>query len=111
MRDTTERPEGIASGTCRLVGTNPEVILREAALLLKDRTEYESRSRLNNPYGDGGAAARIVGACLDFLGSSARVEREDASLNIRASHNRSPKRGEAMEAERGSAGAHNAIAL
>lgn len=60
MRDTTERPEGIEAGTCRLVGTNPEVILREAACLLDDAADYARRSGLRNPYGDGTAAQRIV---------------------------------------------------
>lgn len=60
MRDTTERPEGIEAGTCRLVGTNPEVILREAACLLDDSADYARRSGLRNPYGDGTAARKIV---------------------------------------------------
>ena len=59
MRDTTERPEGIGAGTCRLVGTDPEKILSEAALLLDDDAEYNRRSRLANPYGDGLASHRI----------------------------------------------------
>jgi UDP-N-acetylglucosamine 2-epimerase (non-hydrolysing) len=59
MRDTTERPEGVTAGTCRLVGTNPEVILREADILLNDRAEYAKRSGLKNPYGDGTTSARI----------------------------------------------------
>jgi UDP-N-acetylglucosamine 2-epimerase (non-hydrolysing) len=59
MRDTTERPEGVAAGTCRLVGTDPEIILHEASLLLDDAAEYERRSALANPYGDGLAAKRI----------------------------------------------------
>jgi UDP-N-acetylglucosamine 2-epimerase (non-hydrolysing) len=59
MRDTTERPEGIEAGTCRLVGTNVETILREASLLLNDHAEYAKRSALKNPYGDGLAAPRI----------------------------------------------------
>ena len=59
MRDTTERPEGVTAGTCRLVGTDPEVILHEADLLLNDSTEYARRSALKNPYGDGAAASRI----------------------------------------------------
>jgi UDP-N-acetylglucosamine 2-epimerase (non-hydrolysing) len=59
MRDTTERPEGVTAGTCRLVGTDPEVILREAALLLNDSAEYARRSALKNPYGDGAAASKI----------------------------------------------------
>jgi UDP-N-acetylglucosamine 2-epimerase (non-hydrolysing) len=59
-RDTTERPEGVQAGTCRLVGTDPEAILREAELLLTDHAEYRRRSQLANPYGDGHAAKRIV---------------------------------------------------
>lgn len=60
MRDTTERPEGIEAGTCRLVGTNPEVIVREAARLIEDSGDYGLRAGLRNPYGDGMAAQRIV---------------------------------------------------
>jgi UDP-N-acetylglucosamine 2-epimerase (non-hydrolysing) len=59
MRDTTERPEGIEAGTCRLVGTHVETIVREASLLLNDHAEYAKRSALKNPYGDGLAAPRI----------------------------------------------------
>ena len=60
MRDTTERPEGVDAGTCRLVGTSPEVIVREATTLLDDTADYARRSHLRNPYGDGEAARRIV---------------------------------------------------
>ncbi len=59
MRTTTERPEGIDAGTCRLVGTDPARILPEASLLLSDESEYARRSQLRNPYGDGKAAERI----------------------------------------------------
>lgn len=59
MRETTERPEGISAGTCRLVGTDPHRILTEAALLLDDDREFTRRSQLANPYGDGFAAQRI----------------------------------------------------
>lgn len=59
MRDTTERPEGIEAGTCRLVGTDPDVIVREASLLIEDEAEYVRRSALKNPYGDGTASAKI----------------------------------------------------
>jgi UDP-N-acetylglucosamine 2-epimerase (non-hydrolysing) len=59
MRDTTERPEGVDAGTCRLVGTDVEVILREASLLLDNKVEYTKRSALKNPYGDGLASPRI----------------------------------------------------
>ena len=68
MRDTTERPEGVQAGTCRLVGTDPEKILKESMLLLGDAGEYARRSRLSNPYGDGRASSRIVWHCLQFLG-------------------------------------------
>lgn len=68
MRETTERPEGVAAGTCRLVGTDPERILVEARRLLQDRQEYTRRSHLKNPYGDGHAAQRIVERCVRFFG-------------------------------------------
>jgi UDP-N-acetylglucosamine 2-epimerase (non-hydrolysing) len=67
MRDTTERPEGVAAGTCRLVGTDPEVICREAAVLLTDDAEYARRSTLANPYGDGQSAKRICRILEDSL--------------------------------------------
>ena len=59
MRETTERPEGVTAGTCRLVGTDPEKILAESAILLNDPAAYASRSSLQNPYGDGSAATKI----------------------------------------------------
>lgn len=62
MRDTTERPEGIAAGTCRLVGTDPERIVGESLCLLDDPDEYKRRTSIQNPYGDGHAAQRIVAA-------------------------------------------------
>ena len=81
MRDTTERPEGIAAGTCRLVGTNPEAILKEARALLNDPAEYGRRSALKNPYGDGQATPRILEACLLFLNvTRARHERRSFRL-------------------------------
>ncbi len=59
MRTTTERPEGVEAGTCRLVGTDPDQILSEANRLLQHPEEYDRRSGLRNPYGDGQAAERI----------------------------------------------------
>lgn len=59
MRETTERPEGVTAGTCRLVGTNAEKILAETAVLLEDGGEYTHRSTLKNPYGDGTTSIRI----------------------------------------------------
>lgn len=59
MRETTERPEGVTAGTCRLVGTDPEKILAESEQLLADPAEYARRAALKNPYGDGLTGARI----------------------------------------------------
>ena len=60
MRDTTERPEGIAAGTLKLVGTEEENIYREFRELLTDREAYEAMSHASNPYGDGHACKRIA---------------------------------------------------
>src|SRR5690606_33090437 len=60
MRDTTERPEGIAAGTLKLVGTDEENIYKSFKLLLEDRGEYEIMSKASNPYGDGFASKRIA---------------------------------------------------
>jgi len=60
MRETTERPEGVTAGTCTLVGTDPDKIMAEADKLLSDPDEYARRSSLENPYGDGKTAERIV---------------------------------------------------
>lgn len=60
MRDTTERPEGIAAGTLKLVGTEEETIYREFTRLLDDREVYDAMSRASNPYGDGFACKRIA---------------------------------------------------
>ncbi len=60
MRDTTERPEGIAAGTLKLVGTDEETIYKEFRLLLDDKDEYEKMSKASNPYGDGFACRRIA---------------------------------------------------
>ena len=60
MRDTTERPEGIAAGTLKLVGTDEEVIYRSFKQLLEDEAEYAKMSNASNPYGDGHACERIA---------------------------------------------------
>ena len=60
LRETTERPEGIAAGTARLVGTDSARIVSEAAQLLDDPAAHASMARAHNPYGDGQAARRIV---------------------------------------------------
>lgn len=60
MRDTTERPEGIAAGTLKLVGTDEETIYKNFKLLLEDKTEYDKMAHASNPYGDGLACKRIA---------------------------------------------------
>jgi UDP-N-acetylglucosamine 2-epimerase (non-hydrolysing) len=60
MRDTTERPEAVAAGTVKLVGTDADVIVREVSRLLTDKAYYEQMSFAHNPYGDGKACARII---------------------------------------------------
>ena len=60
MRDTTERPEALASGTVHLVGTDYDKIVREVSMLLDDPNAYNKMSLAINPYGDGNACDRIV---------------------------------------------------
>ncbi len=60
MRDTTERPEGVAAGTLKLVGTEEEVIYCNFKELLEDKEAYEKMSHASNPYGDGKACKRIA---------------------------------------------------
>ena len=60
MRDTTERPEGIAAGTLKLVGTDEDVIYKNFKQLLEDPIEYARMSTASNPYGDGLACKRIA---------------------------------------------------
>ena len=62
MRDTTERPEALKSGTVHLVGTNHDLIVKEVSILLDDSTAYDCMSKAINPYGDGKACSRIVRA-------------------------------------------------
>lgn len=72
MRDTTERPEGIAAGTLKLVGTQEESIYEAFRLLLTDKNAYEAMSQASNPYGDGHACKRIA----DFLEGKTSPENE-----------------------------------
>ena len=60
MRDTTERPEGVAAGTLRLVGTDEETIYRSFTQLLEEPEAYAAMSHACNPYGDGHACRRIA---------------------------------------------------
>ncbi len=67
MRDTTERPEGVAAGTLKLVGTDTRVIYENFKLLLNDKAAYEAMSHASNPYGDGHASERIRDALLAYF--------------------------------------------
>lgn len=67
MRDTTERPEGIAAGTAKLIGTNREDIVKEVSHLLTDETAYKKMAQASNPYGDGKASERIIEILMNHL--------------------------------------------
>jgi UDP-N-acetylglucosamine 2-epimerase (non-hydrolysing) len=67
LREKTERPEAVAAGTVKLVGTDVERIVSEATRLLDDPVEYERMSRIHNPYGDGHACERIEVGIREFL--------------------------------------------
>ena len=71
MRETTERPEGVAAGTARLVGTDAERIVTEIFTLLDDKAAYEAMARAHNPFGDGQSARRIVELIADESGRQA----------------------------------------
>lgn len=60
MRETTERPEGVAAGTAELVGTDPGRIVSEATRLLRDESAYARMAKAHNPFGDGKSASRIA---------------------------------------------------
>lgn len=70
MRETTERPEAVAAGTAKLVGTDRERIVGEAARLLDDAAAYQAMAQAHNPYGDGQAAERIAAVCGRWLQES-----------------------------------------
>ena len=65
MRDTTERPEGVAVGTLKLVGTKENVIYENFKLLLDNKEEYDKMAKASNPYGDGHACERIADVLIN----------------------------------------------
>ncbi|EMF0110804.1 UDP-N-acetylglucosamine 2-epimerase (non-hydrolyzing) [Enterococcus hirae] len=70
LRDTTERPEGVAANTLKLVGTNEETVYNEIKNLIENDTEYIKMSKASNPYGDGKSSEKILNAIaaeIDFL--------------------------------------------
>jgi len=68
LRDTTERPEGIAAGTLKLAGTDEETIFQMADELLSNKEAHDKMAKASNPYGDGKASERIVQAILQANG-------------------------------------------
>ena len=67
LRKTTERPEAIAAGTAKLIGTDPKSILSEIGNILTDNNAYQKMSKAINPFGDGKASERILKICIEFL--------------------------------------------
>lgn len=67
MRDTTERPEGVEAGTLKIVGTDEENIYKQTEILLTDSKVYHHMSNIQNPYGDGEAARRIVDIIEEYF--------------------------------------------
>jgi len=73
LRETTERPEAIAAGTAKLIGTNPQQIATAASQLLSDSTAYEAMATAINPFGDGHAAERILQTVKQYFEVSDRL--------------------------------------
>ncbi len=74
LRRETERPEGVAAGTAKLVGTDEETIYKMTCELLSNSIEYEKMSRARNPYGDGLTSKRICMAILHHFGLGEKPE-------------------------------------
>ncbi|MEG0553324.1 MAG: UDP-N-acetylglucosamine 2-epimerase, partial [Carnobacterium sp.] len=72
LRDTTERPEGVAAGTLKLIGTNTNDVLDAMNELIENAETHKQMSEANNPYGDGTAAKRI----LDILAYEFKQNKE-----------------------------------
>lgn len=68
LRNKTERPELVEAGGAMLVGTDQDTIFQEARRLIEDKTHYEKMAGINNPFGDGAAAGRIVAVLKDYIG-------------------------------------------
>ncbi len=70
MRDTTERPEAVAAGTVKLVGTDQQKIVSEVRALMTNQAYYDSMSFAHNPYGDGQACGRIVDSIKRYFSTN-----------------------------------------
>ena len=88
MRDSTERPEGVAAGTALLTGTNAQAIVWHVTRLLTDRAAYRAMATATNPYGDGHAAERIVERIRRYFGESGtdRKTRYVAAATVASQH-------------------------
>lgn len=73
LRENTERPEAVESGTVRLIGTRYETIVEESSRLIRDPEHFRSMANAVNPYGDGKAASRTVAALESFFGLGQRM--------------------------------------
>ncbi|NLE25651.1 MAG: UDP-N-acetylglucosamine 2-epimerase (non-hydrolyzing), partial [Clostridiaceae bacterium] len=67
LRNETERPEAVKAGTVKLLGTDSEIVYKEARYLLEDATEYQRMAKAVNPYGDGQASKRITQALAYYF--------------------------------------------
>lgn len=97
MRDNTERPEAVEAGTALLVGTDRRKIVEETARLLDDAAHYQSMATAHNPFGDGHASERIVGALLDDQGIS---DRQHSWAGLHRTANGDPHRQQWDEGDR-----------
>lgn len=70
LRDSTERPEGVAAGTLKVVGATTQAVKNAMLSLLNNPQEYHAMATAHNPYGDGHASERIVSICRDYLSMS-----------------------------------------
>ena len=81
LRDTTERPEAVAAGTARLVGTDPAVVTAAVRQLLHHKCAYDAMANAVNPYGDGKAAERTVAALAHLFGLGPRAPEFDPDIS------------------------------
>ena len=82
LRDTTERPEGIAAGTLKLVGTQTEMIIKEMTNLLVNKESHEKMAKANNPYGDGTASERILNSIAYICGHEKERPKDFANETV-----------------------------
>lgn len=93
LRDVTERPEGVAAGTARLVGTDPQRIVTTTLELLHDGAAYDLMANVANPYGDGLAAQRSVAAIAHLLGEGPAAVPFEPHARLRPDGRRQPVQG------------------